>query len=175
MKAHIVEVLRTEFRLREIVTMAFHSQAVCADKANLELVCHVAPDVPDAVVGDPVRLRQVLASLLSNAIKFTKHGGVFLEVEKDSQAADRVTLHFSVRDTGIGIPPEKQQTIFQPFTQVDASSRREFGGTGLGLAITSRLVELMGGKIWLESEVGRGSTFHFTAVLGLNCATNLKA
>jgi two-component system, sensor histidine kinase and response regulator len=86
----------------------------------------------------------------------------------------RATLHFSVRDTGIGIPPEKQQMIFQPFTQVDASSKRQFGGAGLGLAIASRLVKLMGGKIWVESELGQGSTFHFAAVLGLNGLTNFK-
>jgi two-component system, sensor histidine kinase and response regulator len=123
--------------------------------------CSIAPDVPVTVFGDPSRLQQILVNLLSNSMKFTERGEVRLQVIKNSEASDG-TLRFSVSDTGMGIAPEKQQLIFQAFTQADSSSSRKFGGTGLGLAITSHLVEMMGGRIWLESETDKGSTFHFT-------------
>ena len=123
--------------------------------------------MPDCLVGDSLRLRQIVTNLVGNAIKFTERGEVAVRVEVDGQPAETVCLHFTVRDTGIGIPADKQQVIFEAFTQADASTTRSFGGTGLGLAITSQLVALMGGRIWVESEVGTGSTFHFTVVFGL--------
>ena len=111
-------------------------------------------------------MRQVLLNLAGNAVKFTEHGEVVIDVEKDSQDGEEVVLHFRVKDTGIGIPKEKQAMIFEVFTQADGSTTRKFGGTGLGLAISQRLIKLMGGNIWVESEPGMGSTFHFTARLG---------
>ena len=120
-------------------------------------------DVPDALIGDERLLRQVLANLLSNAIKFTKSGHVILRVRTETRDEDEVLLAFDVEDTGIGIPPEKQQVIFEEFVQADASTTRHYGGTGLGLAIAARLVDVLGGRIGLDSEPGVGSTFHFTA------------
>ena len=156
-----------EFSLRDSVDTAMKSLGIQAASKNLELICQHAPDLPEAVLGDPGRLRQVLVNLVGNAIKFTQHGEVVVCVEKLSETSDNVQLHFSVRDTGIGISPEKQKTIFEAFAQADASSTRRFGGTGLGLTISSQLVQLMGGRIWVESEVGKGSTFHFNVRLGL--------
>ena len=118
--------------------------------------------MPDTLIGDSQRLRQIVVNLVGNAIKFTEEGEVVLRVEVDEQTDQDVRLHFSVSDTGIGIPKDKHQAIFNRFEQVDSSTTRKYGGTGLGLAITARLVELMQGRIWLESEVGVGSTFHFT-------------
>ncbi|TMA36390.1 MAG: response regulator, partial [Deltaproteobacteria bacterium] len=135
-----------------------------AQDRDLALTCEIAPSVPDAVVGDPRRLRQVIEKLVDNAIKFTAQGGVAVRVDAEV-AADEVLLHCSVADTGIGIPREQQETIFEPFVQGDGSATRRYGGTGLGLAIASDVVQLMGGNIWVESEAGRGSTFHFTARL----------
>ncbi len=119
------------------------------------------------VVGDPVRLRQVVLNLAGNAVKFTERGEVVLRVEAEESEPDALNLHFTVTDTGIGIPPEKQKLIFEPFTQADTSTTRQYGGTGLGLSISMRLIEMMGGRIWLESEVGKGSTFHFSAHFGV--------
>src|SRR4029077_7675259 len=124
-------------------------------------------DVPDALVGDANRLRQNLSKLADNAIKFTDRGRVILNIEKESETDKDVCLHFSVVDTGIGIPLNKQQLIFEAFAQADNSTTRKYGGTGLGLSISSRLVQLMSGKIWVESEENRGSAFHFTARFGL--------
>src|SRR5690606_13902769 len=129
----------------------------------LELVCHIDPAVPDGLVGDALRLRQIVTNLIGNAIKFPNTGEVAVHVAVESEQDESVCLHLSVRDTGIGLPADKQQEIFESFTQVDASTTRQFGGTGLGLAISSQLVELMSGRVWLQSEVGVGSTFHFTA------------
>src|SRR6185436_1854073 len=136
--------------------------ALRAHQKDLELVCDVRPDVPDALIGDPGRLRQVLVNLAGNAIKFTEQGEIVVRVELEEERDGHVRLHFSVRDTGIGVPADKVDTIFEAFMQADNSTTRRYGGTGLGLAITRRLVEMMGGWIWLESEAGRGSTFHFT-------------
>ena len=153
------------FQLREHVDGTVKGFDLRAREKGLELTAHVQPDVPDALIGDPHRLRQVLVNLIGNAIKFTQHGQVAVQVGIKAQMENRAVLHVSVSDTGIGIPREKQQTIFELFTQVDGSASREYGGTGLGLAISAQLVEMMGGDIWVESEEGRGSTFHFTAQL----------
>ena len=139
-----------------------------AYQKGLELNCRVAPGVPDALLGDPGRLRQILINIVGNAIKFTEHGEILVDVAVEGEPGDRdIALHYSVADTGIGIPEDKQQLIFDPFTQADGSTTRKFGGTGLGLSIASQLVEMMNGRIWLESEVGRGSTFHFIVRLAL--------
>jgi two-component system sensor histidine kinase/response regulator len=137
--------------------------AVRSHGKGLELVCRISAEVPAIVVGDRTRLRQIIVNLVGNATEFTEQGEVFLEVSRESQSEGDVVLHFAVSDTGVGIPQEKQAAIFEMFEQADASTTRRHEGTGLGLAISSRLVELMAGRIWVESEVGRGSTFHFTA------------
>jgi two-component system, sensor histidine kinase and response regulator len=151
------------FDLREAVGDAAKVLALRAAEKGLELACHIHPDVPDEVCGDVGRLRQVLLNVLGNAVKFTDAGEVVLDVNVEEINPAKATLRFAVTDTGVGIPPDKQPQIFQAFTQADASTTRRFGGTGLGLAIALRLVELMHGRLWLESEVGRGSTFFFTA------------
>ncbi len=156
-----------EFNLREHLGHAMKSLAVGAHQKDLELACFVPPELPDFVIGDPVRLRQVVLNLAGNAIKFTDQGEVVLRVEAEPSDPDSLNLHFTVTDTGIGIPKEKQSLIFEPFTQADTSTTRRFGGTGLGLSISMRLIDMMGGRIWLESEVGQGSTFHFTAHFGM--------
>jgi signal transduction histidine kinase/CheY-like chemotaxis protein len=153
----------TPFRLRETLARIMKPLAVRAQERGLELLCDVRPEVPEGIVADPTRLTQVLSNLLGNAIKFTNQGEVELRAALERQHADDATLHFSVRDTGIGIPLQKQKSIFDPFAQADGSTSRRFGGTGLGLTISTRLVEMMGGRIWVESQPGRGSCFHFTA------------
>lgn len=155
-----------DFRLRDTVEDALGVLALRAQEKTLELTCRVSPEVPDDLVGDPGRLRQVLINLIGNALKFTARGEVAVSVGLDQPAAKEPRLHFQVRDTGIGIPEEKLQTIFGPFQQADSSTTRRYGGTGLGLTISTRLVELMGGRIWVESQQGTGSTFHFTAGYG---------
>ena len=154
------------FNLRDHIEDTVRAVALRAHEKELELVSGVRPEVPEYVVGDVTRLRQILVNLLGNAIKFTEYGEVELEVSLESHDAANAGLHFKVRDTGIGIPPEKQQMIFEAFSQADGSTTRKFGGTGLGLTISSRLVEAMRGRIWVESEAGRGSCFHFTVSLG---------
>jgi PAS domain S-box-containing protein len=156
-----------DFDLRKTIEDALLAVALRAHQKGLELACHLHPDVPDALVGDPDRLRQVVLNLTGNAIKFTSRGEVVVEVRVQSRSEDEVALHFTVSDTGIGIPVEKQQLIFEPFVQADGSTTRNYGGTGLGLAISTQLVELMGGRIWVESEVGVGSRFQFTARFAL--------
>jgi two-component system sensor histidine kinase/response regulator len=145
--------------LRESVDVTTQSLAALAAKKGLKLSSVVTPGMTDLVLGDPARLRQVLETLTENAIKFTQRGEVVLAVVESSKMTNETTIRFSVSDTGIGIPPDEQQLIFKAFTQVDGSATRRFGGTGLGLAIASNLVRMMGGRIWVESEVGRGSTF----------------
>jgi PAS domain S-box-containing protein len=167
------------FQLRDSLGDTMRTLALRAHKKGLELACHVLPDVPDGLVGDPNRLRQIIVNLVGNAIKFTDQGEVVVRVSReDDKAAQEpavplspgylVTLSFEIRDTGIGIAREKQEAIFAPFVQADGSTTRKYGGTGLGLAIASRLVQLMGGRIGLQSEPGRGSIFRFTAQLGLH-------
>jgi two-component system sensor histidine kinase/response regulator len=136
-----------------------------AHEKGLELICDIKPDIPSYVVGDAARIRQIIVNLIGNSIKFTEHGEVQLEVALDTQDRDQLQLHFMVRDTGIGIAPDKQTLIFEAFSQADSSTTRKFGGTGLGLTISARLVEAMQGNIWVESELGKGSCFHFTVHL----------
>ena len=155
-----------DFNLRDHLGQAMKILAGRAHDKGLELACFVPPEIPDFVVGDPVRLRQVILNLTGNAIKFTEKGEVVLRVEVESQNSEGMSLHFAVSDTGIGIPAEKQALIFEPFSQADTSTTRRFGGTGLGLSISSRLIGMMNGRIWLESEPGHGATFHFTAGFG---------
>jgi two-component system sensor histidine kinase/response regulator len=156
-----------EFSLRDTLNQALKMVSLRADRKQLELVCNVRPDLSDALVADAGRLRQVLLNLLGNAVKFTTHGEVVVDVATDSATDAVAVLHVCVSDTGIGIPIEKQALIFDAFTQADTSTTRNFGGTGLGLAISARLVQMMGGKIWVESDAGRGSRFHFTVLVGL--------
>jgi len=150
------------FDLSDALDETVRSLAPVAHHKGLELVYRISAEVPSVVVGDPGRLRQIIVNLMNNALKFTERGEVALTVDREGPAGVRALLHFVVSDTGLGIPPEKQATIFEAFTQVDASTTRRFGGTGLGLAITSQLLALMGGRIWVESELGRGSSFHVT-------------
>jgi signal transduction histidine kinase len=141
------------FSLRECVGDAMKTLGLQAHEKRLELACEIAAAVPDALVGDPLRLRQIVINLVSNGIKFTERGEVVLRVEPESQTNNQFSCHFSVRDSGIGIPKDKQSAIFTRFLQADASTSRVYGGSGLGLTITARLVEMMCGKIWVESEL----------------------
>jgi signal transduction histidine kinase/ligand-binding sensor domain-containing protein/DNA-binding NarL/FixJ family response regulator len=155
-----------DFSLSDMIRSAVNTMSARAGQMNLHLKIEIAPKTPDALWGDAVRLRQVLLNLVGNAIKFTEAGGqVGIGVGIDSEADRELVLRFSVSDTGIGIPADKQELIFEEFRQVDSSTTRKYGGTGLGLGISSRLVGLMGGRIWVESEPGHGSTFRFTARL----------
>ncbi|WP_010588415.1 PAS domain S-box protein [Schlesneria paludicola] len=166
-EADKLELDQTPFSLRDLLGDAIKTLALQVQGDELELACHVTPDVPEYLTGDPYRLRQVVTNLIANAVKFTERGEIVLQVSRESQIAGDVRLHFSVRDTGIGIPADKQHLLFNAFSQVDSSTTRRYGGTGLGLAITARLVRLMDGEVWVESESGRGSTFHFTARFAL--------
>ena len=154
-----------DFRLSECVTRASQMLTLRAAEKGLEIVCRVAPGIPDFLNGDPGRVQQVLVNLLGNSVKFTAAGEIFVDVNAEAIEHETVRLHVSVRDTGIGIPADKLDQIFLPFEQAESSTTRRFGGTGLGLTISRQLVELMHGRIWIESELGRGSTFHFTAEL----------
>ncbi|HTS68434.1 MAG TPA: response regulator, partial [Terriglobia bacterium] len=155
------------FKLRDSLAQIMPTLAWRAHEKGLEITYDVRPEVPDDLLADPTRLRQILVNLLGNAIKFTERGEVGLEVSLQSRAGDGAQLHFVVRDTGIGIAPEKQKVIFEAFSQADTSTARKFGGTGLGLTISSRLVNMMQGRIWVESAAGKGSCFHFTAQVGI--------
>ena len=151
------------FRLRAGVEDVVREFAARAEGKGIAVGLRIDPEVPDELVGDPGRLRQVLAGLIGNGVKFTERGRVDLAISVETETAEGPTLRFTVKDTGIGVPPEKQSLIFEPFTQVDGSSTRKHGGAGLGLALASQLVELMQGRLWVESTPGRGSAFHFTA------------
>jgi PAS domain S-box-containing protein len=166
-EARMLELDPIEFDLREATGDALSTLALRASAKGLELAYRVPSDVPDRLVGDPGRLRQVIVNLVSNAIKFTDHGEVVLAVTSEAQGPEQVELHFTVTDTGVGIPSDVQQTIFSAFAQADASTTRKYGGTGLGLSISTGLIRMMGGRIWVESEVGKGTTFHFTVRLGV--------
>jgi PAS domain S-box-containing protein len=169
-----IDLESVDFNLRDSLESTLKTVALRADEKGLELLCEVAPEVPEVVCGDSTRLRQVVINLVGNAIKFTETGEIAVRVKAESRESNHCVLHFSVADTGVGIPEEKRGLIFAPFSQADTSTTRKYGGTGLGLTISTRLVEMMGGKIWVESEVGRGSQFHFTARLGLTDAKQIK-
>ncbi len=151
----------SDFSLRNVVEKTTLDFAIRAHEKGLELACHIAPNLPDHLIGDPGRLRQILTNLAGNALKFTEQGEIIIRVEKDAEDEDYVTLRFSVTDTGIGIPENKRDVLFESFAQADTSTTRKYGGTGLGLAITLKLVTLMGGSITVESKEGEGSTFSF--------------
>jgi CheY-like chemotaxis protein len=164
-----------DFNLRECLDNVLQPMRLRAKEKGLKLTSHLDPDVPDGLLGDPMRLRQILINLISNAVKFTEQGQVAIQIEAESITQKDALLHFIVSDTGIGIPSKLQGTIFEAFTQADGTTTRKYGGTGLGLAISSRLVAMMGGRIWVESPLkeyeggkfGPGSRFHFTAKLRL--------
>ncbi len=158
-----LELEHINFRLRDSIGNTLKALTFRAHEKNLKFICHGIHDVPDSLIGDPTRLSQIVINLISNAIKYTEEGEIVVNVNVESEKEEEVSLHFSVSDTGIGIPEGKKEHIFEAFTQADSSTTRKYGGTGLGLAICSQLVEMMKGKIWLESKVGKGSTFHFTA------------
>ena len=151
-----------DFSIRDNLGDTLKTLAIRAHQKGLELAAHILPDVPDELVGDPIRLRQIVVNLVGNAIKFTEQGEVVVRVELAEQKGDKIQLHFAVCDTGIGIPEDKQSIIFEAFSQADGSTTRKYGGTGLGLSISMQLVKMMGGKIWVESKPGEGSKFHFT-------------
>lgn len=165
---------RIEFDLRDSLGETLRTLAVKAHQKGLELSYEVRPEVAPRLVGDPTRLRQIMVNLVGNAVKFTEHGEVIVHAEEESRSEDNACLRFDVADTGIGIPVEKQKLIFEAFSQADGSMTRKYGGTGLGLAISSQLVQMMGGRIWVESEAGKGSTFHFTARFGVAEAPQRK-
>jgi len=165
-----LELEQIPFSIRDHLADLLKPLALRAEQKDLELVCHVLPDVANVALGDPGRLRQVLVNLVGNAIKFTERGQILVQAETESRTADDTVLHYFVSDSGMGIPEDKQLAIFEPFKQADGSTTRRFGGTGLGLTISSTLVELMGGRIWLESAPLEGSTFHFTVRLGVSDA-----
>ncbi len=161
-----IDIEAISFDLRDSIETTLKTLALRADEKAIELLCDIADNVPSSIRGDSVRLGQMLTNLVGNALKFTSEGQVAVKVEVESECDQTVVLHFTVADTGIGIPKEKQRAIFESFTQADTSTTREFGGTGLGLTITSRLATMMGGNIWVESEPGKGSEFHFTITAG---------
>jgi len=161
-----VDLEMNDFNLRDSLEATLKTLALRGAEKGLELLCEVAPEVPEVVRGDSSRLRQIVVNLVGNAIKFTDEGEIVLKAQVESEGGDDRILHFTVSDSGIGIAPEKQKLIFQPFVQADTSTTRKYGGTGLGLSISTRLVKIMGGKMWVESEVGRGTQFHFTLRLG---------
>jgi PAS domain S-box-containing protein len=164
-----------EFSVGQCVQQAVSTLAINAEQKGLGVRFDVAPEVPDQLVGDPLRLRQVLLNLLNNAIKFTSAGSIEVAATLETRRESSVELHFTVSDTGVGIPSDKLDLIFEAFRQVDSSTSRKYGGTGLGLTISARLVALMGGRIWVGSKMGEGSTFHFTAVFQSNLANKPAA
>ncbi len=163
------------FDVADLAERVAETLSIRAHQQGLELAVRVAPEVPTAIIGDPLRLRQVLINLIGNALKFTEHGEIVLTIDRAAGDAAPGALEFSVSDTGIGISPEEREKIFASYAQADSSTARKYGGTGLGLAIVKQLVELMGGRIWVDSEVGRGSTFHFTATFGVQAGASERS
>jgi two-component system sensor histidine kinase/response regulator len=161
----------TDFKLDEVITSVTTLTAQKAHDKGLEFLAHVAPGIPEVLLGDPLRLGQILTNFVNNAVKFTEKGEIKLDIEQVERTGEKVQLKFALRDSGIGMTKEQAAKLFQPFTQADMSTTRKHGGTGLGLTICRRLVELMGGRIWLESEPGKGSTFYFTVWIGVGSAT----
>ncbi len=157
-----LELEQKEFNLPELVETTGISLAVKANEKRLELLCHITPDIPEYIIGDSVRVRQILVNLTGNAIKFTEKGEIVISLRIEERKDNEALIHFWVSDTGVGIPQERQDKIFDSFTQADGSTTRKYGGTGLGLSISKQLAEKMGGRIWVESEPGKGSVFHFT-------------
>ena len=157
-----LELEYSPFQIRDTIHGAIQIITHTAEKKGIELISNISPDIPSHLIGDQTRTRQILMNLLSNAAKFTHRGEIETSVEIEERSEEEITLHFTVRDTGIGISRKGQRNLFQAFTQVDSSTTRKYGGTGLGLAICARLVELMHGNFWVESEINLGSTFHFT-------------
>ena len=156
------------FHIRKSIDECLKPLILQAGKKNLTVSKNISQEIPDLLMGDSLRLTQVIINLIGNAIKFTERGEIGFTITLDSKNDESVTLHFAVHDTGIGIPQDKLEMIFNPFSQSDGSLTRKYGGTGLGLSISKQLVELMGGEIWVESEKNKGSTFHFTAILGIS-------
>ena len=165
-EAHQLALESIEFNLRELIEHTIELYALKTDEKGIELAAHIAPDVPPYVNGDPTRLRQIVLNLIGNAIKFTERGEIIVRVVKNPDDPRPGSFRFTVSDTGIGIPEAKLRSIFESFTQVDSSTTRKYGGTGLGLTISRKLVELMGGNIWVESQEGKGSEFHFDVRFG---------
>jgi signal transduction histidine kinase/CheY-like chemotaxis protein/HAMP domain-containing protein len=165
-----LDIEATDFKLDEVISAVTTITAQKAHDKGLEFLAHVANRIPEHLLGDPLRLGQILTNLVNNAVKFTERGEIRLDIELLERTGDKVQLRCSVRDTGIGMTPEQSAKLFQPFTQADMSTTRKHGGTGLGLTISRRLVELMGGRIWFESEPGLGTTFYFTVWLGVGAA-----
>jgi PAS domain S-box-containing protein len=163
------------FDLRENLGDTMRALSFRAHQKGLELVFEVQPDIPEGLLGDPGRIRQILVNLVGNSIKFTENGEVLVSVQRAAETRQNIDLHFAIKDTGIGIPADTQRKIFEPFSQADGSMARKYGGTGLGLTICTKLVEMMHGHIWVESEVGMGSTFHFTVRLGVQDVPSPRA
>ena len=163
-----------DFNLRDSLESTLKTLAARADEKGLELLCEVAPEVPEVVRGDSSRLRQIVVNLVGNAIKFTDSGEIAVKVQVEAREGPDYVCWFTVADSGVGIPEDKRELIFKPFTQADTSTTRKYGGTGLGLTISTRLVQMMGGKIWVESEMGQGSQFHFTIRLEAADAKEIK-
>ena len=170
-EADKLDIETTDFQLDEVISTVTTLTAQKAHDKGLEFLIHVAPAIPEQLLGDPLRLGQILTNFVNNAIKFTERGEIGLNIDLLERTGEKVQLKFSVRDTGIGMTREQAAKLFQPFSQADMSTTRKHGGTGLGLSISRKLAELMGGRIWLESEPGVGSTFNFTIWLGVGSAT----
>jgi len=156
-----MELEQVDFGLQECIGKAIRVLTLRAEEKSLELACRIAPEIPDRLIGDPGRLRQVIVNLVGNALKFTEQGEVVVNVNSEERTPQKIRLRVSVKDTGMGIPADRQKQVFESFSQADTSTTRRFGGTGLGLTISTRLIELMNGRIWLESEIGKGTTFYF--------------
>jgi PAS domain S-box-containing protein len=169
-EADKLELETTDFRLDEVISSVTTLTAQKAHEKGLEFLAHVSPGVPECLLGDPLRLGQILTNFVNNAVKFTEAGEIRIDIELLQRTGEKVQLKFSVRDTGLGMRPDQSAKLFEPFTQADMSTTRKHGGTGLGLTICRRLVEMMGGRIWLESKPGVGSTFYFTTWLGIGLA-----
>ncbi len=165
-----LELMPSDFNIHDLLEKIVRTHSIQAQGHGIELTCNIHPDVPASLVGDELRLRQIIVNLIGNALKFTEKGSITIHIEQNIQdnQGDIVSLHFYVSDTGVGIPEDKLIRIFESFTQADGSTTRKFGGTGLGLTISKKLVSMMDGEIWAESQIGKGSTFHFTAYFGIN-------
>jgi len=162
------------FYLRESLGETMKALSFRAHSKGLELIYEVQPEVVETLLGDPGRLRQVIVNLVGNSIKFTESGDILLSVEQEAESSGSVSIHFAIKDTGVGIPADKLQSIFEPFAQADGSTSRKYGGTGLGLTICAKLVEMMQGRIWVESQEGKGATFHFTVTFGIQEKPSLR-